>query len=173
MHTQFKQFLQRLPDTPESPCSYFSDKSSRSKAFVSDDRLPEGFFEYILNQGYRRCGTFYYAQTCNNCNLCMSYRLTLDKFKISKSQKRVSKNNSDIRYTIGPPKLTTEKEELYLQYQWYQHHNKPMPGFDADEFERENKLAVMHEQMYHGTETYTCPGPIRAGPRSPRAGRCP
>ena len=151
MQFQFKQFLQRLPTTPESPCSYFARRPSRSKAFVSEQSLPPGFFEFILNQGYRRCGTFYYTQSCNGCNLCLSYRLKLSDFKPSRSQRRVLKKNKTIVANFAAPKVSSEKEELYIKYQFAQHFQKPVTGLEPEPFVREKKLDVMYEQMYNTT----------------------
>ena len=149
MHPQFDFFLQNLPETPETPCAYFPDRPSKAKAFIFEDALPNEYLSHLLNQGYRRCGTFYYKQNCVACNLCLGYRLEASKFKPSRSQKRIIKKNQDLISKIVEPEITDEKEELYLKYQLEQHHKKPAFKGVEKYFDREKTLGVMYEQMYN------------------------
>jgi arginine-tRNA-protein transferase len=147
MDSHFEQLLQSVPLSPASRCSYFPERCSRARAFRLEGDIGAGFFESALDRGYRRCGNIYYQQNCRDCRMCISYRIPLARFQPSTSQRRVIRRNRDIDFTIGIPRMTPAKQEIYLRYQEHQHFDR---GEDPESkpFDPEKELDTMLFQMY-------------------------
>ena len=150
---EIQSLLDNIPVTPESMCSYFSDRPSQSRAFRVDGDLPPELFNVALERGYRRCGDIYYQQTCEHCHLCLSYRVLVQSFTASRSQRRVAARNSDVEWRVVEPILTSEKEALYLRYQHSQHYVKDIARPDAARFadagyDEASLLDTLEFQMY-------------------------
>jgi arginine-tRNA-protein transferase len=148
---QFKELLEFLPVSEESTCSYYADRKSRYRAFRFDGTLAEEAHEVVLNRGYRRCGSIYYAAACRNCQACIPYRLDIAGFEPSKSQRRVLKRNRDVVFNVGRPVYTEEKETLYLRYSRHQH---PYDPIHEQQIRNEVELLETLEiQMYSNPES--------------------
>lgn len=157
-HDEIQNMLDTIPLTPESTCSYFSDRPSQSRAFRVDGDLPPDLFEVALDRGYRRCGDIYYQQTCEHCHLCLSYRVLVQEFLAGKSHRRVLKRNEDVEYEVVAPQLTSEKEALYLRYQHQQHFVKDKARPDAEKYvtapyDESALLETLEFQMYTNPHT--------------------
>jgi arginine-tRNA-protein transferase len=147
----FYQFLFSLPHTPEHECAYYPGRRARLKAFLFEDRFPPDYVDVLVNHGFRRSGDFHYRTACPGCVSCLSYRVPVRSFRASRSQKRVSRRNADLKRTvISPPLPTEEKKALYLRYQYQQHFLRPAPGKEEEAFDRERNLETMAQQMYTG-----------------------
>ena len=145
----WNEVLENLPVSPESKCSYFSDKQSRMRFFFSHEQMPPDLLETALAKGFRRCGDTYYSTSCNNCNLCISYRVSTAEFKPSRSQKRCFKKNEDLHYKVVEPHKTKEKEDIYLKYQYHQHFLRPADASTSKgSFNEKEQLETMTFQMY-------------------------
>ncbi len=148
-----ENLLDELPLSSESQCSYFTEKQSRSRLFRIQNTLPPELFEVALNKGYRRCGDVYYQMDCAHCDLCRSYRINIDEFRPSTSQRRVLRKNKDIRFQVVSPIPSPEKEDIYLRYQYEQHYVKDIAADeDIPHFDPHEHITTMHYQMYtnHG-----------------------
>lgn len=155
MQTNFSHIFNRWLDTlgflPENKCSYYPDRTSRVKAFIASPQIPMtgDIIDSLMSQGFRRSGNIFYQNDCPACDCCISYRLDLKKFKISKSQQRILKKNRDLHILINKPMPTGRKKNIYLRYQYLKHYNKPsFPGGPRKEFDFINNLSIMMEQMY-------------------------
>ena len=152
-YTQVAKVLETVPITPESLCSYFADRVSRSKVFRWPGDIPNHLYEIALSKGYRRCGDAYYQFNCENCQRCLSYRVVINQFFPTRSQQRVLRKNKDVFFTIKTPKPGPEKEEIYLRYQLEQHHgNKAGITQKRRPFDRGRELETMYYQMYVNPE---------------------
>lgn len=134
--------------TSENECSYYHDRVSKIVFFINNS-LPDSVFEYILEQGFRRSGNYYYQNHCPECRACLSYRIPLKQFVYHDWQKRILRKNQNILVKVGEPNPTPEKEKLYLKYQYQQHFLKPVSSSAKEKWEDEKYLDIMYHQMYH------------------------
>ena len=148
----WEAILADLPVGQATPCSYFADRKSNMQYFVCDEEIPAILLEKSLALGYRRCGETYYRTHCKNCNLCLTYRLPVKEFNASRNQRRVWKRNQDLEIKIVKPQISDEKKEIYLRYQYHQHHLKPVKGIDK-KFSEEQQLDIMQWQMYDNPDS--------------------
>jgi len=140
-------FLDSLYNSEEHECNYFPNRKAMVKAFVLDSDFNGEEHDYIFSKGFRRSKDLYYIPVCNGCQECISYRLEVQKFVLSKSQRRVLKKNSDLTFVFNKPKSSKLKEEIYLRYQYHQHHLKPISS-ESEEFNEVKQLQIMKAQMY-------------------------
>lgn len=115
----------------DGDCSYFDDRKSRT-AFAMPGRLTSSSYQKAMDIGMRRSGRVVYRPLCRNCRKCQPLRVVVDKFELSRSQKRAKKKCEGLfQIDIGPSKLDTEHVELYRRYQEMQH------GKEGDEVDVE------------------------------------
>lgn len=141
--------IDRIPVSEPFQCSYFSDRRAQSRTIRCGDDIAPDDLETLLERGYRRCGDIYYEHVCPACRLCINYRIDVQQFAPSRSLARVIKRNHDVQLQWGSPTATTEKERIYLRYQYAQHFLKsPVPPGESAEFIAAEKLETMRFQMY-------------------------
>jgi arginyl-tRNA--protein-N-Asp/Glu arginylyltransferase len=154
-HRQHRiDLLNSLPRSPETECPYLVDCSSAMRYFFAESDMATVVIDAVLENGFRRCGDMWYVNECPGCRRCIPYRVAPDTFTPSRNMKRVLKRNADVTVTFAAPELTTEKTELYLNYQHDQHFLKPaIPKPDGDPFEPTDALGTMTYQMYENPES--------------------
>ena len=143
--------LNSLPLGDEVPCGYFEGRMSKNRYFIAGPEIPEGMVHQALLQGFRRCGATWFQPHCNGCNLCLNFRLDIERFEPSRNQKRVLKKNEDLEVRIVSPNCTIEKEKLYLKYQYSRHDSVIEHEHDL-ELDTKRKLEAMQRQMYQVIE---------------------
>ncbi|TGK43798.1 arginyltransferase [Leptospira andrefontaineae] len=145
MQIDYFQFLNSLPETPESECSYYPERRSKVKGFILRENIPLEGLDVLFRFGFRRSGNFFYRTNCSSCSHCLSYRIPLENFEKTSSHKRLEKINSDLGLKTSLPQIDSNKENLYLRYQRSRH--KGIHG--ESDFEI---LETMKYQMYVGSE---------------------
>ena len=73
----------------------------------------------LIKRGWRRFGCYFFHPICAKCNECKSLRIDAENFKLSRSQKRVIKKNSDTYIYTRKPGMTQEHLDLYDRYHKY------------------------------------------------------
>ena len=64
--------------------------------FLNSDKT-DHLISDLTKNGFRRSFDHMYIPICESCNLCIPSRINLNKFKISKSNKRNLKINEDLK----------------------------------------------------------------------------
>ena len=120
--------------TAPSPCPYLEDRMERkvfthlvgSKAADTNDMLTLG--------GFRRSQNIAYRPACDHCRACISVRVLVDRFVLSKSQKRVLANNRDLIGEELPASPTPEQFSLFGDYLASRHGDGGMAGMSSLDF---------------------------------------
>lgn len=102
--------------TTESPCSYFSDRMSRSLVPDPAITLNMPIYNQLIQHGFRRSGGHSYRPHCQGCQACISCRVPVSQFKHNRSQQRCLKKNDDIDLSMADAGFTEEYFELYRRY---------------------------------------------------------
>ncbi|TGK17429.1 arginyltransferase [Leptospira fluminis] len=145
MNAGYLRFLESIPSSPPGECSYYPDRISKVKGFLSKKPPNLSALDFLLASGFRRSGELFYRTACDSCIHCLSYRIPLHQFTISKSLKRLGKRNVDLIPSVHSPEMTPEKAELYVKYQNARH-----PGSYGN---TDSELQeTMFGQMYLGSE---------------------
>jgi arginyl-tRNA--protein-N-Asp/Glu arginylyltransferase len=106
--------------SPDAPCPYLSGVFWRSEAYWADSLDPE-FHDRLMARGFRRSGSIVYRPRCRNCRACLPLRVIVDRFLLSRSQRRVAGKGANVRMEVGKPEPTNEKFDLFQQYLDSQH----------------------------------------------------
>ena len=108
--------------TPEHPCPYLPGRMARNEVYWTDD-LDGSTYERLLGRGFRRSGRVVYRPRCRSCQECRQIRIVVDRFKASRSMRRVIRRNSDVAVEIdrGSARATDEKFDIYQRYLDAQH----------------------------------------------------
>jgi arginine-tRNA-protein transferase len=129
-----------LPKAPQfyvtapQECPYLENKVER-KLFTSLN----GFEAQILNnalstQGFRRSQNVLYRPSCSECSACLSARIPVANFSLTKSEKRVVKRNKRLIRNIKSPWATSEQFELFTKYVKSRHEKGGMSAMTETEF---------------------------------------
>ena len=129
--------LPRAPQfyvTAAQPCPYLENKVER-KLFTalngSDSQLLN---QALSQQGFRRSQNVLYRPSCAECTACLSARIPVNVFNLSKSQKRVKNKNKNIKRNVLKPLATIEQYNLFKLYLKSRHSSGGMTEMDAIEY---------------------------------------
>ena len=110
----------------DSPCGYLPDLSSNS-IFINPESSPsEDQLNLLHLQGFRRSGRMVYRPQCPTCNACHSSRIINNQFSPSKSQKRATSRNKDLKLSWVEADFYEEHYTLYEEYIAKRHNNGEM-----------------------------------------------
>jgi arginyl-tRNA--protein-N-Asp/Glu arginylyltransferase len=82
--------------TAPQPCPYLEGRQERKLFTALHGDRAQDLNDSLSKQGFRRSQNVLYRPSCVECAACMSARIDVSKFDISKSQKRVAKKNMDV-----------------------------------------------------------------------------
>lgn len=122
--------LPDLPHTPPHPCPYLPGRIARERAFVTDRLDPELYHE-LMERGFRRSGDLFYAPDCPGCRACVPLRVPVAAFVASRSQRRRTRRNEDVRVLVRRPEFTADTWSLYQRYLHFQHAPRAEPETPA------------------------------------------
>lgn len=119
----------------ESACSYLPGQVSRFEHRWAAS-LTEQRYERLLERGWRRFGRTLFRPACRHCHECRSLRIPLAQFRLSKSQRRCLRRNSDVRVVVRPPTLSDDHLQLYNDYHrdMAQRRGWPQRDITADDY---------------------------------------
>lgn len=120
--------------TAPYPCSYLPDRQARSQvatpAFLIDTRLYSG----LMQHGFRRSGTYIYRPRCDSCDACVQMRVSAQRFKANRSQRRAYARHANLEASLHPLIDRTEYFELYQRYQKSRHPDGGMADDDRESY---------------------------------------
>jgi arginine-tRNA-protein transferase len=109
----------RLPQfflTPGGPCPYLPGRTERKVFARLTGSLAQPLNEALTHSGFRRSQMIAYRPACEGCNACVSVRIVVSEFAVSRSQKRILKRNGDILRREVVPEATREQFALLRAY---------------------------------------------------------
>ena len=118
--------------TKATSCPYITGKVE--KRIATDISNNKNIYEELSINGFRRVENWMYRPVCDNCSACKSYRVDIQKFQITKSLKRVSRNFKNFSYKFAKNISNKEYFELFKKYQLERHSGGSMSNMDEDEF---------------------------------------
>jgi len=102
--------------TPEHTCSYLPEQKAITMFVDPKVNVGTELYTELSRFGFRRSGTHYYRPHCNHCKACIPLRVLTNKFKPSRSQKRIIKLNQNTVAQVMTPNF---HEDHYLMYEKY------------------------------------------------------
>ena len=107
--------------TPPHQCSYLDDKTATTLFADPEAPMSVSLYHQLSHYGFRRSGNHIYKPQCFGCQACLSVRIPVARFRESRQQRRVWKNNQDIAVRIVPATYMQEHYELYAKYIKHRH----------------------------------------------------
>ncbi|MEI6269870.1 MAG: arginyltransferase [Methylococcaceae bacterium] len=118
----------------EHPCGYLDDKKAQSLFVHPGYPVTSSIYAQLIEQGFRRSGDEVYAPHCPHCSSCISVRLPVKKFKLSRSQKRCLSKNTATQAIVKPAAFEQAHYDMYLRYQAIRHSDSSMATVSPDEY---------------------------------------
>lgn len=115
------------------PCAYLPGRAATSE-FVHLDGIGSRVYQNLMDIGFRRSGGIAYRPRCDSCAECVPIRVPVNDFAASRSQRRSVSKNRDVQVSIGPPRASDEKWDMYRSYLSEQHDGTMSD--DRESFER-------------------------------------
>ena len=120
--------------TPGHSCSYLSNREAKTLFVDPQAIIAKDTYSQLSDLGFRRSGRHVYRPHCDQCQACISVRVPVEKFKVSKSQKRIIARNEDLKVRVVSPQLTPEYYGLYERYIIARHADGDMYPPSEDQF---------------------------------------
>ncbi|RMD78081.1 MAG: arginyltransferase [Lentisphaerae bacterium] len=127
-----------------SVCSYFNERQA-NMLYVFTANPSARQRSLMFENGFRRCGAYWYQIRCIHCHACKAYRVLCHNFTPSRNQKQVLRRNRDLTLRITAPLPAASKQHLFENYLRSRHHN---PAAPHTSFELNR---TFYEQLYHHT----------------------
>ncbi|MDO6523307.1 arginyltransferase [Shimia thalassica] len=120
--------------TAPQPCPYLEGRMERKLFTALHGEHATALNDTLSHQGFRRSQNVLYRPSCTDCAACLSARIDVNKFKPSKTQKRIIKRNEHLRRRVSSPWATDEQFELFRAYLDQRHADGGMADMDVFEF---------------------------------------
>ena len=89
-------------------CSYLENEEATTLFVDPRQTLSPELYTQLSLLGFRRSGDHVYRPHCASCNACIASRVRVDQFRPSRTQRRISRRNSDLRLeTAASRSMTT------------------------------------------------------------------
>ncbi len=124
-----------IKSSSEFPCSYVEGRTEK-RIFVNiplNPEIREKVVSELTRKGFRRNYNHMYIPTCKSCSSCISSRINIKNFVLSKSNKRNLKINDDL-FLIDNTAFTTGRFELFKKYCEFRHQKGQMKFMTENEF---------------------------------------
>tara|TARA_B110000285_G_scaffold224526_1_gene281481 strand:- start:218 stop:925 length:708 start_codon:yes stop_codon:yes gene_type:complete len=113
-------------DAHSHQCSYLPGQKARNLYPDPELVMTNEVYSQLIQHGFRRSGNSCYRPHCPACNACVPVRINIDKFKISRSQRRCLKRNQNLTITHHLAEFNLEHYSLYSRYLKTRHANAGM-----------------------------------------------
>ena len=101
-------------------CPYLPGREAR-ELYALPVGLDAPLYRRLMDAGFRRAGGVFYRADCDACSACQAIRVPVERFTLSRSQRRVWRHNADVEVAAGALVSDDERWELFQRYQCEQH----------------------------------------------------
>ena len=102
--------------TAPSPCPYLPNRDERKVFTHLIGKRAPALNDTLTQSGFRRSQTIAYRPACENCRACVSVRVKVDEFLMSRNLRRVEERNGDIVGAVVRAEPTSEQYSLFRTY---------------------------------------------------------
>ena len=131
------------------PCPYIPGKKeyllfTDLTKFVSKKTL-----EKLVSEGFRRSENIFYKPSCKHCKECMSSRVVVNNFLLSKNFKRILRKNQDLKFKIVKPKTNHDHYKLFKNYLKLRHSKGDMTDMTYLDFRTMLEISPVDTKILH------------------------
>jgi len=125
------------------PCPYLQGQISRTEIRICAAVQGRGYARFLA-AGYRRFGNMIFRPACESCNACTPIRVPVERFRASRSQRRVVRRNRDVQVEIGQPRADADRLELH---RIFHRERSARVGWKRQEITRDEYSAIFLENI--------------------------
>ena len=118
----FRQFFATAPVA----CPYLAGQAERKLIVELADAGAAIFYDDLSRAGFRRSHRFAYRPACRSCSSCVPVRIAVDRFRYTRSTRRIRNTNTDLDGDLLAPRATPEQFQLFSAYQRSRHADSDM-----------------------------------------------
>lgn len=120
--------------TPAHDCSYLPGYEATTLFVDPAADIDTPVYSALSALGFRRSGDHIYRPYCAHCQACIPVRIPVHEFRLSKSQKRVLRKNSDLVVKRQTPYFSPRYYTLYENYINQRHDDGDMFPASEEQF---------------------------------------
>ncbi|SMX44694.1 arginyltransferase [Maliponia aquimaris] len=120
--------------TAPQPCPYLEGRMERKLFTALQGEAAQKLNDSLSKQGFRRSQNVLYRPSCAECAACLSARIDVERFELTRNQKRLLKRNANLERRATSPWATEEQYELFRRYLDERHADGGMADMDVFEF---------------------------------------
>jgi arginyl-tRNA--protein-N-Asp/Glu arginylyltransferase len=120
--------------TAPQPCPYLAGKVERKLFTALQGDGACHLNDVLSHQGFRRSQNVLYRPSCAGCSACLSARIVVADFELSRGQRRVMRRNSHLERVSRSPWATESQYALFRRYLDARHATGGMADMDMSEF---------------------------------------
>ena len=102
--------------TAPAPCPYLEGRQERKVFTHLIGKDAPRLHQDLSHGGFRRSQNIAYRPACETCQACVPVRVLVDRFRPTRSMRRVIKRNGDLVRTPVPNAPTSEQYSLFRRY---------------------------------------------------------
>ena len=118
----FRQFFATSPVA----CPYVPGRAERKLIVELDGSGGAAFYDDLSRAGFRRSHRFAYRPACRGCASCVPVRIAVERFRDTRSTRRVRNANQDLYSSLVAARATPEQFRLFSAYQRMRHGDSDM-----------------------------------------------
>ncbi len=115
MTEQQKHFPEFYVTAPQ-PCPYLPGRQERKLFTHLTQEKPTTLIDNLLRGGFRRSQNIAYMPYCEGCQACVSVRIVVDGFEMTRSMRRTLDSARHLEARRVPPEPTSEQFGLFRRY---------------------------------------------------------
>jgi arginine-tRNA-protein transferase len=120
--------------TAPQPCAYLDRREERKVFTTLQGASAVNVNNSLSLKGFRRSQSVIYRPACVGCSACMSIRIPVAQFQLSRSQRRIIRRNSDVVRRPCEAWATETQFDLFRRYLDSRHSSGGMADMDAFDF---------------------------------------
>jgi arginine-tRNA-protein transferase len=118
----FRQFFATSPVA----CPYIPGRAERKLIVELGGSGGAAFYDDLSRAGFRRSHRFAYRPACRGCCSCVPVRIAVERFRHTRSTRRVRNANADLCGSLVAARATPEQFRLFSAYQHARHGDSDM-----------------------------------------------
>ena len=127
----FRQFFATSPVA----CPYVPGRAERKLIVELGGSGGAAFYDDLSRAGFRRSHRFAYRPACRGCSSCVPVRIAVERFRHTRSTRRVRNANRDICGSLVTARATPEQFRLFSAYQRMRHGDSDMASMRYGDYQ--------------------------------------
>jgi arginyl-tRNA--protein-N-Asp/Glu arginylyltransferase len=120
--------------TELAPCPYLENRLERRLVTLIDGSDPDRLHERLMQAGFRRSQELAYRPACPGCEACVPVRIPVAAFRLTRTWRRILRQNADLSTAERRPVATQEQFALFQRYLAGRHGASGMVDMTWDDF---------------------------------------